>query len=95
MAVAASDGRDEAESREALMEFAMDEVFVGIDTDNEVVAVPVPFRELLEEVPAEGGSGIGEVLFGIDEEAFVLTVYRVETVFGAIALAGVVGGYHT
>ena len=93
--VAASDGRDEAESGEALMEFAVEEVFVGIDTNNEAVAVLVPLSELLEEVPAEGGSGIGEVLFGIDEEAFVLAVYRVEAVLGGIALTGVVGGYQT
>ena len=92
--MAASDGRDEAESGEALMEFAMDEVFIGIDTDNEAIAVPVPFRKLLEEVPAEGSAGICEILFMIDEEAFVLTVDRVETVFGAVAFTWVVGGDH-
>ena len=95
VAVAVPNGGDEAEAGEAFMEFAMEEIFIGVDADNEAIAVPVPSCKLLEEVPAEGSAGIGEILFVIDEETLVLTVDGVETVFGAVALAGVVGGDHS
>ena len=95
VAVAVADGRDEAEAGEALVEFTLDEVFVGIDAYDEAIAVPVPFRELLKEVSAEGGAGVREVLFVIDEEAFVLAVDRMETVFGTVAFTRVVSSDHS
>lgn len=95
VAVAVPNGRYEAEAGNALMKFAMEEVLIGIEADDEAISVPVPSCKLLEEVPAEGSAGIGEIVLVIYKEALVLAVDRVEAVFGAVALAGVVGGDHT
>ena len=75
VAVAVSDGREEAKLGKPLVKFSIEQILVGINANYEAVAVLVPPVELFEEVPAEGCARVREVVPGGDQKSFVLAVY--------------------